>query len=564
MSGLPSSPEELAELVASLRAMAAAASSEAEIREVTSRIAQITRAYRIRHGVGIPRGITEQAVEVDPGFVVRPHLAYLSERIAAAVRDVERGRNRMLAVSMPPRYGKSTTVSVYGPLWLLRRHPEWKIATASYDGSLPGEWAATIRTMIEANPGLGIALRADGGAGSRWRTVEGGGMFSTSVRGAFTGRGARVLVVDDPVSGFVEAHSLVARTNLWNWWLSVALTRLEPPYLVIVVMTRWHEDDLVGRLLSKDYEGNPRDWEQIALPALAGPDDLMGRAEGEPLLSPLLVETPEQALRRLEDVKRSVGSYTFSALYQQRPSPARGTIFDMGWWRYWTMDPSLVTEDGRVVYLDPSSLVGARWLDSWDCSFKSTSADTGGWVVGQRWARQGANRYMISQRRGRWSFTETIREMQEWAATDSPATSPCGHLVHERLIEERANGAAIIDVLKERISGLKPVNPTVSKEARARAVTPEIESGNVFLPHPGDPGNEWVTDLLSELRNFPHDFADDQVDSLTQGLSGLRETGRGNVTVPGRVSPTGRRGWSPTRDLARAALSDIGRSRRLP
>lgn len=799
----PGTPGELRELLTELRRTAAQASTEGEAKALMLRIGQITRAYRIQHGIGIPPTMAAQAQEIDPHYRLRPHLTYLSDQIARAVADVERGHNRMIAVSMPPRHGKSTLLSLYGPLWLLRRHPEWSIVTTSHDGTLVAEWARNVRRLIEDGPELGIALQRDGGAGSHWNTVEGGGLFAVSVRGPLTGRGARVLIIDDPVKDFVEAHSLLARQALWDWWLSVAQLRLEAPYLVIVVMcmtgdtpvlrpdgtetplrdirpgdeiatyengqltssrvinwanqgpdtiyeirmksgisvranarhpfltvedgvetwrrtdqlapgskvlravasgwgppatsvtspsparasarrtttrpagrlviarppstpslaelrgssiatgsasrsstvwlassedaaravgefptaathgltgegssasttttslgrtagssattatspsatagrpsgsapslttwsvtpdevvsvtlagtedvfdlqvertenfianglvshnTRWHEDDLVGRLLNDDYEGDPKDWQVISLPAVAEENDVLGRAPGDPLFSPLLTETAQQATERLVVVRRSVGSYVFSAMFQQRPAPAKGAIFDSSWWKYWTTDQSRATEDGRVVYLDPSSLTGGRWLDSWDCAFKSSGSDGSGWVVGQRWVRSGANRYLIAQRRGRWSFTQTIREMQGWAVTHDPIRSLCGHLVHQRLIEERANGAAIIDVLKEEISGLKAVNPTVSKEARARAVTPEIESGNVYIPHPADPGNEWVADFLSELRNFPHDVADDQVDALTQALSELRSSGRGQVTVPGGQRPDG-------------------------
>lgn len=557
---MPGGPEKLRETLAQLRELAATATSEAEARAIISRAASLTRTYRIRHGIGISTGPLEQAVELDPAYRQRPHLVHLSQRLVQAVHDVERGRNRMLAVSMPPRSGKSELISKYGPLWLLRRHPEWSIVTASHDGGLTASWAKADRQIIEDNPALGISLAPDGGAAGYWQTIEGGGLLALSVRGALTGRGARVFIIDDPVKDFVEAHSQLARQALWDWWLSVAFNRLEPPYLVIVVMTRWHEDDFIGRLFSPDYEGDPRAWERISLPAVADqPDDVLGRALGEPMLSPLQAEDPEQALARWADVRRSVGTYVWSAMYQQRPAPAKGAIFDSSWWRFWTMDPAKATQDGRVVHLDPSSLTGGRWLDSWDAAFKGgeSSAGSGGsWVVGQRWVRYQANRYLIAQKRGRWSFTQTIAQMKLWARTEDPVHSPCGHLVHQRLIEERANGAAIIDVLKEKISGLKPINPTISKEARARAVTPECESGNVYLPHPSDPGNDWVQDFLSELRNFPHDAADDQVDGLTQALSELRDPGRGLISVPGRLGQT-----RQPRNIAAAARSDLGRHR---
>lgn len=550
---LEQSREHFRAQIAELRRLAGQAATDEEARMLISRIAQISRRYRIMHGVDMAESPLAQAVELDPGYRTPEHLLHLSDRIADAVRDVEHGQNRMLAVSMPPRAGKSQLVSRNSPIWMLRRHPDWKIMLASYDSSLTTAWTRGIRETVEERPGLGIALKADGGAGGVWETVEGGGMFATSVGGNLTGRGARVLIIDDPIKDFVEAHSPNKREALWNWWLSVAQTRLEPPYLVLVVMTRWHEDDFVGRLVSREHEGNPLDWERIVLPAIAGPGDPIGREEGDPLFSPIVKETREQAIERWADVRRSVGTYTFSAMYQQSPAPAKGAIFDSTWWRYWTTDPSRVTDDGRVVYLDPDrDLDRARWVDSWDMAFKGTDASD--YVVAQRWARSGGNRYLLAQQRGRWSFTETVERMKLWTGPESSA-NPWGDRVHERLVEDKANGTAVMDTLKDRVSGIKAVSPKDGKEARARAVTPEVESGSVYLPHPSDPGNEWVTDLLSELRNFPHDAHDDQVDTLTQALMNLRE-GRGMMTVPGR-------GAQVPRNIGQTALAQYRRPRGL-
>lgn len=528
--------EEFRERVTRLRALAEQAGTQAEVQKINARIADLARRFRIQYGIGMPPTPMSQALEIDESFRARPHLDYLSDRIAEAVRDVENGNNRQLTVSMPPRMGKSTMITYQTPLWLLRRHPEWSIAMASHDGALTTEWARSIRRTIETNTGLGVSLAPDGGAGGLWRTREGGGMFATSVQGAFTGRGAKVLLIDDPVKDFVEAHSAASRARLWNWWLSVAQTRLEPPYLVIVVATRWHEDDLIGRLHSEDYEGDPSDWEKISLPAIAvDDDDVLGRSPGQPLLSPLLSETEMDAVERWETLRRSVGTYTFAAMHQQRPAPQQGAIFDTGWWRYWTTDPAKATADGRIVYLDPSAQQHGRWIDSWDLNFESDDGRKGGWVVGQRWVRVEGNRYLVAQRRGRWTFTQTMAEIIEWAVRDNPQISPCGHLVHRRLVEKKANGAAMINTLRDRISGFIPITPTASKENRARAITPECESGNVYLPHPSDPGNEWMTDFLTEMRDFPHGVADDQVDALSQALTDLRDPGEVHVSVPGRL-----------------------------
>jgi len=547
------SREEFQRQIGELKKLAARAGDEAEVREVTSKIASITRQFRIQSGIGLPTTPLAQALELKADYRIRPHLQFLSDRISNAVRDVERGQDRMMMISMPPRSGKTRLVSQLTPLWLLRRHPEWEIVLTSFDGELSGGWARDLRRQIESNPGLGVALERDGGKGSSWRTLEGGGMYSTSLPGgSLIRRGARVLIIDDPVKDFVDAHSKKNRDRIWNWWLSTSHSRLETPFLVLVVMTRWHEDDFVGRLLSNDYPGNPKHWEKIILPAFAGEDDPIGRSPGEPLISPLRDETKNEATARWEGISQSVGTYTFSAMYQQRPAPAKGAIFDSGWWKFWTIDPSRETEDGRTVYLDPGLLTNGKWIDSWDCAFDSSKEGSSGWVVGQRWVRNQANRYLVDQRRGRWSFTETLEQMRIWAQDDDPRRSPYGHLVHRRLIEKKANGAAIINTLQEEISGMVPINPTDSKEARARAITPEIESGNVYLPHPGDPGNEWVNDLLSELRNFPHDVADDQVDTLTQALADLRTSGRGRVTMPqGLVS----RNYSPAAKISQRRIA---------
>lgn len=494
----------------------------------------------------IPRTPIEQARAIDEGYRVRPHLQYLSDQIAEAVADVEKGINRRLIVELPPRSGKTTMTTLYTPAWIMHNHPDWPIALVSHDGTLATSWGRQIRRWAEGGL-LGVGIARDAGAASEWETTEGGTMLARSYRESFTGRGARVLIVDDIIKDFVEAHSQTVRDSVWNWWLTVALGRLEPPYLVIVTATRWHEDDFIGRLLSPEYEGDPAAWQEIRLAALAtGEDDPLGRSAGEALLSPLLDETPDEARARYEEQREAVGSYTFAAMYQQRPAPAKGAIFDSGWWRFWSWDPDKATEDGRVIHLDPSSLAaGGKWLDSWDLSFDS--GEKADWVVGQRWCRRGPDRFLLASKRGRWNFTETIREMKAWAGVEPDDwnedelgpfdpydlhRNPWGQHVHLRVIEKKANGAAAINVLSETISGLKPVSPTASKEIRARAVTPEIESGHVYLPHPSDPGNEWVTDLLSELRNFPHDAHDDQVDTLTQALGQLRNPGKGSVHSP--------------------------------
>lgn len=459
----------------------------------------------------LPSNPLEQAVELDDGYRRRPHLQYLADRLEKAVHDVENGKNRRIAISMPPRAGKSTLASQYLPLWLLRRHPEWKIGMVSHEASLSTAWGRAVRRWVTEHPELGIRIAPDAGAAQEWETAEGGGILSRSVGGSITGRGFKVLLLDDLIKDFGAAHSEVLRQSVWDWWLSTASTRLEPPALVIAIGTRWHEDDFIGRLLSNEREGDPDEWEVISFPALAEEDDVLGRAPGEPLLTPLVDETEEEALVRWEGVKRDVGSYVWAALYQQRPAPAKGAIFDVSWWRYWTSDPARAN-GVDVLYMPEVQRPhgGDTWVEGWDMAFKDTK--TSDYVVGQRWVRRGALRILTAQVRDKWSFTATLPQVRAFSAAH----------VTTRLIEDKANGTAIIDVLRDEIDGIIAVNPKDSKEVRARAQTPTVEAGNVLLPHPSEPGCEWVTDLLTETRNFPTGAHDDMVDVLVHCLGRLR------------------------------------------
>lgn len=463
------------------------------------------------------RSPSHLATQLIHAFRERQHLAHISDVVTGAVHDVENGRSRMLILEMPPRSGKTTMATLTTPAWIMQRHPEWPVVLASHDGRLATNWGRQIRRWVEGGSlGPHLQVASDAGAVGSWETTEGGSLTSVSVRESLTGRGARTLHIDDPVKDFVDAHSVRIRNAVWEWWLSVAQTRLEPPYLVIVTMTRWHEDDLVGRLLSDETEGDPADWEVVRLPALADePADPLGRTEGQPLLSPIINEGPEKATRRWQDTRVGVGEYVWAALYQQHPSPAEGSIFEIPALRYWTSNPDRETADGTVLYVKPENFTDGQWLDSWDTAFAGTQSSD--YVVGQRWVRHGADRFLVAQQRGRWAFPATIARMREWG----DGKGPYGHLVKRRLVEAKANGQAAIDTLRREITGLTPTNPKDDKPTRGRAVTPEVESGNVYLPHPADPGNEWVRELVSEMREFPNGKHDDQVDALTQALTGL-------------------------------------------
>jgi predicted phage terminase large subunit-like protein len=456
----------------------------------------------------IPASVLEQAMALDPKFVSRPHLEYLSARITAAYEDVKAGTNRMIMVSMPPRTGKSALLSEHLPVWLLRQQPTWKFALVSYTPTLAIEWSRAVRKVIaERGLELGVQIARDAGAVTDWETTEGGEVHARSVAQGLTGFGANVLIIDDPVKNSIVAHNFNYREMIWSQWTANMQTRLEAPFLVVVVQTRWHEDDLSGRLQNPEIVGaNPEEWEKISFPAIAEEDDVLGRKPGDPLFSPLIEMTRDKALAWWERLKRSMSSYDFAAQFQQRPAPAQGAIFNVDWWRFWTTRPEFVsykmdengnetsTPDGTVI-LRPD-LSGARLLDSWDLNFDDTVNSD--FVVAQRWGMTGARRYLLSQVRGRWDFPETLKQFELF--NDD-------RRVHEHLVEKKANGAAMIKMLSDKFSGIKPINPTSSKEVRARAITAEVESGHVYLPDPRE--FPWVNDLLDELREFPSPAAEE-------------------------------------------------------
>lgn len=453
-----------------------------------------------------PMGLAQQ---IDPRYRSRPHLDHLDIILARAVRRVESGESVFLRISEPPRSGKSMLCSQFFPTWVLKRHPDWKIGLLSYSDSLAAAWGRQVRRYAEDDRlGLGIKLARDAGAVKDWETTSGGGVTARSVGMGITGRGFKVMIVDDAVKDYADAHSESKRKALRDWWQTTARTRLEAPSLTLVIGTRWHMDDFTGWVEST---GDP--FETVEFPAIAEKNDALGRVPGDPLLSPLVDETREEALVRWESIRKAVGPYAWASLYQQSPLPAEGAVFNLDWFKYWCRNPELVSEN--CVLFDPTTAGKGQWLDSWDLA--SEAKESADFSVGQRWVKVGADRFLVASSRKQTAFTETLKKIEEWAKPTSELDT--GKWVKLRLVEKAAVGRAILDTLKRKVAGFVGIDPQGSKEQRARAVTPEIESGNVRLPHPSEAA--WVAELLAELQSFPSGKHDDQVDALSQGLGRL-------------------------------------------
>jgi predicted phage terminase large subunit-like protein len=429
-----------------------------------------------------------------------PHLQIVDGAIVEAVKQ----SNGRLIFTGPVRHGKSRQFTHYTPAWFLGNNPTKKVIVTSYEATFAAGWGEMARdTMRRVGPEV-FGVTVGGRDAMNWWTVRragepwdaGGTMWTAGIGGPIEGKGGDLIVVDDPFKNEEEAESPTIRDKRWRWFLSVLMSRAEPGCTVLITMHRWHDDDFVGRIVEQMKAETGEHWRIINLPALAEAPvpDYDWRKPGEPLW-------PERFDRdRLLRIKRAIGGYYWNAIWQGHPSPPEGDIVQRGWWRYWDELPRDMDE----------------WIQSWDLKFKDV--ETRSFVVGQLWGRKGANKYLVDQRREHLGFTDTIRAIRAFTKRH-PMTL-------EILVEERANGAAVINTLRDEISGLIPWNPEGSKPARARAVSPLIESGNVYLPSPRIPGMDWVEDYLEEWAHFPHGIYSDQVDATSQALQRLKESER--------------------------------------
>ena len=412
--------------------------------------------------------------------------------VCDALQRVEAGEITRLMIYMPPRHGKSMTVTETFPSWFLGRDPERRVIEVSYGDSLAQRFGKFNRAKVieYGQEVFGVSVSRDKSSMTDW-DIDGhrGGMISVGIGGGITGQGADLLLIDDPIKNREEADSEVYRNKVWQEWQSTLYTRLHPGGAVIIILTRWHEDDLAGRLLNPEH-GEVEDWTIISLPAEAEEHDLLDRKPGDPLW-------PEHGYDQawLETAKKAVGSYAWSALYQQRPSPAEGSLIKRDWWQYYRESPSL--DKFRVI------------IQSWDMAFKDT--DGSDYVVGQVWGLHKADKYLLDQTRARMDFTATCQAVRNLSAK-WPQTS-------YKLVEDKANGPAVVSALQRDLGGFIPVKPEGSKEARASAVTPTIEAGNVYIPDPSIA--PWVHDFVEECAAFPRGAHDDQVDAMSQALNRL-------------------------------------------
>lgn len=432
------------------------------------------------------------------------HLELLSDRLVS-LRMRALGPKHSLLVTMPPRHGKSEMASVWFPTWAIAIDPLEKIILTSYEAEFAASWGRKVRKNVQhLYPILGAKILEDSRAAHRWETREGGGMTTAGVGGPITGKGAAILICDDPIKNAEEATSQVLRDNLWEWWTTTFLTRLEPdrrghPPILVLILTRWHEDDLAGRLMaSREFSET---WDHLDLPALSrGPDvDALGRPEG----AALWPERFDEAA--LEVQRRRIGSRAFISLYQQAPSPPEGAGIHRAWWRWYTDADCPPVGDFEQI------------IQSWDTTFKAvaTSDFVAGGVLGRLTTPEGQTRfYLLDCTHEQLNGPDTLKAIY--------ATDDLWPQARFAVIEDSASGSMILDIL-QRERGHISRGQTKSRQKEVRlhwgvnSTAAIVERGQVYLPK----GRAWAQTLVDEAALFPNATHDDMVDMLVQGLEFL-------------------------------------------
>ncbi|MCP4549272.1 MAG: phage terminase large subunit [bacterium] len=429
-----------------------------------------------------------------------------------------------LLVTMPPRHGKSEVISKYFIAWYLGMYPRNKVILGSYGADFAAEWGAKVRDLlIEYGLGLfGVRPSPRSSAANAWSLVDEagrateGGMVSCGARGPITGRGGNILVADDLVKNDEEALSATMREKTWDWWQATFSTRGQPGARTpkILVMTRWHADDVAGRLLKLAKEDPEADqWAVLNLPALAeAGGDVLGRTEGQVLCAPMFNSA------RLKKMKHNMAPHWWSALFQQRPQTEGGGIFKKKWFKYWTWRSRehLIIDLGNRV---ATVWDGPRFVTVDLAASQKTTAD---FTVMQVWGLYGAGDtlrlVLLDMERERMGGEDYESRCKQLMAKWRPAFFG---------VESAAMQLAIVDILRSFGIPCRELVADKDKVARAIAMTPWMSAGAVYFPAHA----EWLDDYEEELLLFDKGDHDDMVDATSYAAALLHEFGITEIPI---------------------------------
>ncbi len=422
---------------------------------------------------------------------------YLCDTVQEFVERETDKAYEILIISTPPQHGKSMTITETLPSWYLLKHPMKRVIEVSYNEDFAQKFGLKNKSKIEEFGEIfGTGLSKDKNTANEfWMAGNVGQMISRGVTSGVTGNPADLFIIDDPIKTQQEADSETTREHLWDEWLSSYRTRVAPNGKVIVIMTRWHEDDLAGRLIENDPNVTV-----VNLPCEAEEGDVLGRKVGEALC-------PEigRGDKWLKDFKlgcvSTKGSRTWNALYQGRPVSAQGNLLQREWWKYYDTLPELNT---LIMSVD------AAFKDGKDNDF----------VAIQIWGKKDSEFYLVDAVKKHLDMPKTVKEILRLKGMYPT--------VDRILIEDKANGSSVIQVLRRQIHGIVPITPQGGKVSRVNAVSGAIESGNVFLPK----RKPFTEDFVNECSAFPNGKHDDQVDAMSQALNRLIYWKNGKPSAP--------------------------------
>lgn len=409
---------------------------------------------------------------------------------------VASGELKRVMIQLPPRHSKSELVSRLFSAYYLLMNPGHFVGINSYSAELAYTLSNAARQNYVAGGG---ALSDDTTAKKHWETTAGGGLWAAGVGGSITGKGFHLGIIDDPIKNAEEAASEIIREKHKEWYRSTFYTRAEPDASIIIIQTRWHEDDLTGWLLSEETEGEqPENWHIVCLPAIAEsvehiPDACTlepdGRAEGEALC-------PERydidALNRI----KSKGAYNFDALYQQRPTAREGSFFHVN----------------QLQIVDAAPTDGRR-ARGWD---KAATVAGGDFTVGVKMNKAPDGFFYIEDVvRGQWDTAARDRTIRQTAELDGKVCKQVGEQ------EPGSGGKESAENFIRLLSGfsVSVERSTTAKELRADPLSSQVNAGNVRIVR-----GEWNRKFIEELRTFPHGKHDDQVDAVALAFNKLNGT----------------------------------------
>jgi predicted phage terminase large subunit-like protein len=415
---------------------------------------------------------------------------YHHKKIAKKFEDIKDKKIKRLIVNMPPRHTKSEFASFLFPSWLVGNNPQLKIIQTTHNTELAVRFGRKMKNLIDSpiyqQVFNEVAISADSKAAGRWETNKGGEYFAAGVGSSITGRGADLLIIDDPHSE-QDALSETAFDNAYEWYTSGPRQRLQPGGAIVIVMTRWSVKDLTGRLIDAQAKEPKADqWELIEFPAIL------------PSEKPIWPEYWD--IDSLTATRASLTEQKWQAQWQQNPTSEEGSIIKREWWQTWDED-------------DVPDLIHV--IQSYDTAFsKKETADYSAittWGVFSHPQRGNPQIILLDAERGRWEFTELKKRAMEKYKYWEPETV---------IVEAKASGLPLTDEL--RSAGIPVVNFTPSrgndKHVRVNSVAPMFESGQVWCPD-----ERWAEEVIEECAAFPFGDHDDYVDSTTQALMRYRQ-----------------------------------------